>query len=291
MKTLILGATGFLGQNISEQLKNAHSVGSEHHNFKLGVGADKFDQGYDVIINCIGKYGGIPYNQKQGKRIFYENTLINNNINQLIDHLKPKRYIRTYSACMYPAVDYKVTEETLDSHFELAQSVKWSALPQINDLRYLKQSGMAFDALVVTNCYGHHDHYNHERSHIIGSLLTKMKKNKDFIQMIGTGIAKRDFVFASDIGKVILELLSKPSSNRAINVSSGEFHSIKDVVELVTQKYKYQGKVLWGDKKDDGVLFKGLDNSYLKTKIDNFEFTSFKDGISITLDSFKQFQL
>ena len=109
--------------------------------------------------------------------------------------------------------------------------------------------------------------------------------------MIGTGIAKRDFVFASDIGKVILELLSKPSSNRAINVSSGEFHSIKDVVELVTQKYKYQGKVLWGDKKDDGVLFKGLDNSYLKTKIDNFEFTSFKDGISITLDSFKQFQL
>jgi len=289
MKTLILGATGFMGRNISQHFPNAHCVGSDHHNFELGLGTDKFDHDYDVIINCVGKYGGLPYNQKHGTKIFFDNTTINNHINQLIEKIKPKRYVRIYSACMYPSVDYQVTEQILNTGYQLAESVKWSALPQLNDLSYLKQSNLSFDALVVTNCYGYHDHYDHEKSHIIGSLLTKIRENKDPIQMIGTGTGKRDFVFAGDVGKVINKLLKVPSSNSALNVSSGVFLSIKEVVDIIIQKYGYQGKIIWGEDKDNGVLFKGLDNTDLVNKIGQFEFTLFENGILDTIGNFKQF--
>ena len=148
---------------------------------------------------------------------------------------------------------------------------------------------MSFDALVVTNCYGYHDHYDHEKSHIIGSLLTKIKENKDPIQMIGTGTGKRDFVFAGDVGQVINKLLKVPSSNSALNVSSGVFLNIKEVVDIIIQKYGYQGKIIWGENKDNGVLFKGLNNTNLLNKIGQFEFTLFENGILDTIGNFKQF--
>lgn len=290
MKTLILGATGFIGKNISNHFNDAVKVGSEFYDFEQGNGIEKFEC-CDVIIDCVGRYGGLPYNKKHGKKIYYQNSLINLNIKKLVDLLQPKRYIKIYSACMYPSVDKLVKEETLQENYITDNSVKWSALPQINDIRYLIQSEISFDALVVTNCYGYHDHYDNDKSHIIGSLLNKIKDNKEQVKLIGTGISQRDFVFADDLGKILKILLAKESTNTVINVSSGNFLSIKETVDIIVKEYNYTGRILWGNDSDNGVLFKGLDNTKLKNVIGQFEFTSFQQGIQKTIKDFKQTQL
>ena len=283
MKTLILGGTGFIGSNISGYIANADSVNSDVVNFLHGPGIDTISNDYDCIINCVGRYGGIPYNQRLGKQIFFENNTINHNINKLVDHIQPQRYIQIYSACMYPSVDYKVNETTLTEYFQPAESVKWSALAQINDLRYLRQSNIPFDALVITNSYGYNDHYDNERSHVIGALLNRLKTGGPEIQMIGTGIAKRDFIFAEDVAKIIQNILKQPPTHDVLNVSSGNLLTIKNMVDIVVNAYGYKGEVLWGDEKDNGVLFKGLDNVNLLRHIGPFQFTDFATGIATTI--------
>lgn len=74
MKTLILGGTGFIGSNISGYIANADSVNSDVVNFLHGPGIDTISNDYDCIINCVGRYGGIPYNQRLGKQIFLRTT-------------------------------------------------------------------------------------------------------------------------------------------------------------------------------------------------------------------------
>ena len=290
MKTLILGATGFIGQNISHQFKNATKVGSKFHDFETGSGYEKFEC-CDVIIDCVGRYGGLPFNKKYGNRIFYQNSMINLNIKKLIDLLQPKRYIKIYSAVIYPNTNQLVNEEILNYFYNPADSVKWSALPQINDINYLKQSNIPFDALIVTNCYGKFDHYDNDKSHIIGSLLSKMSQNPKEVSLIGTGLAKRDFVYAEDIGIIVKELLKNSPSNQFINVSSSELFTISEVVNIIVEKYNYSGKILWGDERDNGVLYKGLDNSKLKLLLQGFNFTSFQKGIDETIKNFKRLLL
>ena len=89
MKTLILGGTGFIGSNISGYIANADSVNSDVVNFLHGPGIDTISNDYDCIINCVGRYGGIPYNQRLGKQIFFENNTINHNINNCLLYTSP----------------------------------------------------------------------------------------------------------------------------------------------------------------------------------------------------------
>jgi len=289
MKTLILGSSGFIGKNISSHFPEATCVDSKFHDFALGCGVDKFSP-CDIIIDCVGRYGGLPYNKKHQENIFFQNSLININIKKLVEKIKPKRYIKIYSACMYPSVDFAVSEDLIEQNYEIADSVKWSALAQINDVKYLRYSNIPFDALIVTNCYGYNDHYDFEKSHIIGSLLKRISDGQH-VDLIGTGIARRDFLFADDLGKILNLLISKPCSRSVINVSSGSSIVIKDVVEKIVETYGYHGKINWGDSKDNGVLNKTLDNTKLLKTIGDFGFTSFDEGIELTVKNFKQTQL
>ena len=290
MSILILGSNGFIGKNISKHFIDSTKVDSSFHNFLDGPGYDKFNK-HDIIIDCVGKYGGLPYNQKYNEEVYFENTLININIKKLIKFLDPTRYIKIYGACMYPTVEYDVQEEILETHYTFADSVKWSALPQLNDLRYLKQSNIPHDALVVTNCYGLGDHYGHERSHVIGSVLTKMRSNKAQINCIGTGISTRDFLFVDDLGAIIKKLINFEPTNDTINVSTGHQISIAKMIEKIAKNYGYTGKILWGDDNDNGVIHKGMNNKKLLTLLGGFEFTTFDDGISKVVNDFKQTQL
>tara|TARA_A100000172_G_scaffold46266_1_gene28654 strand:+ start:1594 stop:2466 length:873 start_codon:yes stop_codon:yes gene_type:complete len=290
MSILILGANGFIGKNVSKHFMESTKVDSSFHNFLTGPGYDKFDS-HDVIIDCVGKYGGLPYNQKYQEEVYFENTLINVNIKKLIKRLAPTRYIKIYGACMYPSVEYDVQEEILQNHYTFADSVKWSALPQLNDLRYLKQSTIPHDALVVTNCYGLGDHYGHERSHVIGSVLTKMSSNNEQINCIGTGISTRDFLYVDDLGSIIKKLLNFAPTNETINVSTGDQITISKMIEKIAKNYGYTGKILWGDANDNGVVHKGMDNKKLLNLIGDFKFTSFDLGISKVVEDFKQTQL
>ena len=289
MKTLILGSTGFIGKNISSHFSEATCVDSKFHDFASGCGIDKFSP-HDIIIDCVGRYGGLPYNKKHQENIFFQNSLININIKKLVAKIKPKRYFKIYGACMYPSVDHAVSEDLIEQNYEIADSVKWSALAQINDVKYLRYSNIPFDALIVTNCYGYHDHYDFEKSHIIGSLLKRISNGQQ-LDLIGTGIAKRDFMFADDLGKIIKLLIKQPCSRSVINVSSGSSIVIKDVVDKVVETYGYQGKINWGDSKDNGVLNKSLDNAKLLKIIGDFDFTTFDQGIKSTVKDFKQTQL
>ena len=71
-----------------------------------------------------------------------------------------------------------------------------------------------------------------------------------------------------------------------INVGTGKDITIKELVNTISELFKYDGKILWDQTKPDGTPRKLLDVS----KINNLGWqasTRLKDGISLTIDHFK----
>ena len=78
---------------------------------------------------------------------------------------------------------------------------------------YNKQYKTDFRVVMPTNIYGINDKYDFHNSHVIPALLLKFhtakKLNKKFVDVWGSGKAKREFIFADDVAKISLNILVK----------------------------------------------------------------------------------
>jgi len=69
-------------------------------------------------------------------------------------------------------------------------------------------------------------------------------------------------------------------------VSGDEEISIKDLVGILVDKFKFKGKVKFDKTKPDGQLRKPSDNSAIKELMPDFEYTPFEQGIEETVSWF-----
>ena len=82
--------------------------------------------------------------------------------------------------------------------------------------------------------------------------------------MWGSGIAKRDFVYAGDVASTIPFFIDKYDSSETINISSGTTTSIKELAETVKELVGYEGEIKWDTTKPDGQLVKIFDTRRMK---------------------------
>ena len=66
--------------------------------------------------------------------------------------------------------------------------------------------------------------------------------------------------------------------------STSEEISIRDVVDIIVEKFNFKGKVVWESDKPDGQFRKPSDNSKLKSYLPDFKFTPIEDGIEKTVE-------
>ena len=161
-----------------------------------------------------------------------------------------------------------------------------------------RQYGTDFRSLMPTNLYGPRDNFDYENSHVIPALLRKffdaLDKNKDFVEVWGTGKPMREFLHVDDLCSAcefILNLerekFNQSISDRCshLNVGYGEDISIKELAEKIKDVVKFKGDIKFDDSKKDGTHQKLLDSKKIKSlgwkpKI------NINDGLESTYDWF-----
>tara|TARA_Y100000310_G_C20702631_1_gene831375 strand:+ start:6840 stop:7811 length:972 start_codon:yes stop_codon:yes gene_type:complete len=78
------------------------------------------------------------------------------------------------------------------------------------------------------NVYGPRQH-----THVIFDTLQKIASNPKHLSMLGTGKETRDFVFVKDVVSATLAFLDSPSSEKIINVGSGDAIPIEQLVSSI----------------------------------------------------------
>jgi nucleoside-diphosphate-sugar epimerase len=102
--------------------------------------------------------------------------------------------------------------------------------------------------------------------------------------MIGTGAGIRDYIYIEDVAEAICRYTELENiTNSCTNISSGKETSVKDIVKILSNFYKEKNlRIVWGDAKDDGVLYKVLDNTKMQKEINFIPKTQLEEGLEKT---------
>ena len=158
-------------------------------------------------------------------------------------------------------------------------------LLDISNRAYAAQHECNFTAVIPTNVYGPDDNFG-EGCHFIPAIIHSVAQAKENqlqkIQVPGSGIALRQFLYSRDLAKIMIWTLRMYNSSEPLIVSVDQVQetSIKAVVEMVCELSGFVGSVEWDTSKTDGQLRKTADNTRLKNQIGNFEFTRLQQGAS-----------
>jgi GDP-L-fucose synthase len=290
MKCLLLGGTGFIGQNIIKARPNWSwdIISSKDYDLTKENFVNEITKKYDIIINSAGFYGGIVFNSLYKHEILYKNMNMFMNISKLVNKLKPKKFINIGSACIYPIISKTKLKENLIAAGNYHPSVYFSAMSKMWSLELTKTLDINWEYLIISNAYGPGEHTSIKKSHFVGSLINKIKKNNNSLSMLGTGVAVRDFIYIDDVAEAICRYCEiKDSTNSPTNIGTGIGVPIKEITDLLIKISNKKILLSWGDSKDDGVPYKILDNSKMKKDINFIPYTNLSDGLSKTWNWFK----
>ena len=293
---LIFGANGLVGSSFDYGIKlGRYEV--DLLDYKKTLDVIKYYKP-DAIVNCAGQVGGVKANMDYKFDFFKNNMLINMNVIEASMKAEVPNLISFLSTCIFPdelAQKKVLTENDLHygephhSNYPYAYAKRMTqVLSQI-----AREREFNYQNIIPCNLYGLNDNYNFETSHLIPALIRKFylaSKDKDYqIEIWGDGTPIREFIFASDIPKIVEIILLNNFKFDEMILSPNEHHSINEVVQILESivlkdihKYNYDKSKPNGQKK------KNTDNTKFRSFCEkfNFQLTPLTSGLEQTINYF-----
>lgn len=302
MKATIIGHKGFVGKNLIDILKKTVEIRglSKSTGFNLEKAFFSDEQvsilkNCDFIINCAANVGSLNYVSEQAADVLDSNTRIIINLYKTLRNISSKAVvINPIANCGYPGSLALYREEEFwngpihDSVLSYGTSRRF--LVTISRC-YEKQYGIKSLNYFVPNMYGENDSVDSNKAHALNALINKFyiaaKHQKPEVTVWGTGKPVREWLYAKDFAKIILQTMKRyidgETFSESINIGQKYGISITDLVKIIVPIVNYSGQVIYDTSKQDGAPVKIMDNKLFIKKFPDFHFTSFQEGITNTL--------
>ena len=222
--------------------------------------------------------------------------MIQNNIFNSAVHSGVSQILFLGSSCIYPRSSPQPIKEEYLLSGPLEPTNEGYALAKIAGLKMSKYFSSRYGIKVICpmpcNLYGTNDSFDLENSHVLSALVKRFvdatDSKKKYIELWGTGTAKREFLHVDDAADAFLMLLEKYNSSDHINVGTGKDIFIKELAYKVAKIAGYDGQINWeGTKANDGMPRKLLDIS----KINSIGFKpkiSLDEGIKEMISTYRE---
>jgi GDP-L-fucose synthase len=290
-KVLITGGYGMVGSAMESQIK----LSRETCDLTNPEQTNKLFQLIkpEGVIHCAGKVGGIGGNSNYKGEYFYDNLMINTNVIEAARKAGVKNLVAFLSTCVFPdKVKYPLTVDQIQLGEPHESNYPYAYAKRMADVQiraYREQYGINYTSIIPSNIYGPNDNFNLDHGHVMPMLIHKLylaKKNKTDFTVWGSGKPLREFIYSKDIAKIAEWALFNYEGTDPLIISGDEEISIKNLVGLLVDEFKFKGKVIFDKTKPDGQLRKPSDNSKIKELMPDFEYTPFEQGIKETVNWF-----
>jgi len=290
-KVLVTGGYGMVGSAMESQIK----LSRETCDLTNPKQTEKLFQLIkpDGVIHCAGKVGGIGGNSNYKGEYFYDNLMINTNVIEASRKAGVKNLVAFLSTCVFPdKVKYPLTVDQIQLGEPHESNYPYAYAKRMADVQiraYREQYGINYTSIIPSNIYGPNDNFSLEHGHVMPMLIHKLylaKQNKTDFVVWGSGKPLREFIYSKDIAKIAEWALFNYEGTDPLIISGDEEISIKDLVGLLVDEFKFKGKVVFDKTKPDGQLRKPSDNSKIKELLPDFEYTPFEQGIKETVNWF-----
>lgn len=311
-KVLITGGSGLVGKSIQTLVSNYYKdeyeyifLSSSECDLRNETSVDDLFKTYkpEIVIHLASLVAGLYGNMENNYNFLIDNIKININLLDACKNYGVKRLINILSTCVFPEktkynnLTYPLSSDQIlngpphESNIGYAYSkrilyIASNLLSKIND-------NLEIVNLIPTNLYGEYDNYNLQKSHVIPGLIHKIylaKDNDTDLHIMGSGMARRQFVYTNDFAKIILNFVSIPLEKtfNSIIVCPGKEDeiTIKELVNKLVAIMKYNGKIIYNNEYADGQNIKTTDSAELLQYIPDFKFTKLDEGLENTINYF-----
>lgn len=307
LKILLTGANGMVGRNIV-----AHSSAQSFDwltpgRAELNLTDSKEVLAYvathkpDLVIHAAGLVGGIQANMAEPVRFLVDNVQLAVNLLTACKIVGVPNVINLGSSCMYPRAAANPLKEASVLRGELEPTNEGYALAKIVAARlcdYISQenAALSYKTVIPCNLYGHFDHFEPNRSHMIPAVIHKLHQAKATgvknVAIWGDGLSRREFMYAQDLADFLFYAIGHfEAMPHLINVGLGQDWSINEYYQAASVIVGYTGEFTHDLSKPTGMRQKLVATELL----DTFGWkapTTLEQGLSATyqyyLDNFNE---
>lgn len=295
-KILVTGGGGLIGRRLVSRLEECgisrsdmYIPNSRECDLRIFEHACAAAKGRDIIIHLAAVTGGIDFHKNNPGLILRDNIAINANVFEAARLAGVKKLLTIGSAALYRGAEVPYREELLDMwSYDSADThgpynfSKYFLL--LAGRSYRSQYDLNSVHLVFTNVYGPGDREG--GGYVIPSLIKRIedaKKNGTDLEVWGTGIATRDFLYIDDAVDAIILALEKYDSPDPLNIGSGTEISIKELSQNLCELLDFQGSVRWLSDKPEGQLRRLLDTTKALQALGFVPKVSLREGLDRTV--------
>ncbi len=295
MNTVILGASGFLGQSITSILaeENAdltlfdmHFTETQKEKYRCVVGdfsspADLepiLTNEVDTVIHLISttvpatgdKYPGADVRGNLITTLDFLDLCVKNRIRRVI--------FASSGGTVYGSIS-RPAEESDPCNPICSYGIVKRAIEEYLAL-YHRLHGLEYSILRASNPYGTGQAVNKPQG-VIGAFLCRILEEKP-IEIWGDGSVVRDFIHIDDVAKAFAAVMKYRGPERIFNVGTGVGHSIKDVIGIIENVTGREVPCTYRQQKVQDVPMNVLDVSKIKDAVGWMPEIGLREGISHT---------
>jgi GDP-L-fucose synthase len=297
-RVLVTGGTGFLGRHLCTMLPRfrpaaVFAPGRADYDLRDVEQVRRLlrDARPDLVIHLAAVVGGIGANRENPGRYFYENAVMGLHLMEEARLSGVGKFVALGTICAYPKftpVPFK--EDDLWSGYPEETNAPYGLAKKmllVQAQAYRQQYGMNAITLLPVNLYGPGDNFDPATSHVIPALIRKVLEARDrgrpHIEVWGTGIASREFLFVRDAAEAVLLAADRYAKPDPVNIGSGTEIRIRDLVPLVCELCGFDGEVRWDATKPDGQPRRCLDVTRAKQEFGFVAKMPFREGLAETI--------
>ena len=296
---MVTGGGGFLGQAVVRRLEAGGATDifvprSRQYDLRArdGIAAALADGRPDLVIHLAAVVGGIGANRENPGRFFYENAIMGIQLMEQARLAGVAKFVQVGTVCSYPKfTPVPFHEDDLWNGYPEETNAPYGLAKKmllVQGQAYRHQYGFDVIHLIPVNLYGPGDNFDPASSHVIPALIKKCvdarESGADHIEVWGTGIASREFLYVDDAAEGIVLGGERYDGADPVNLGVGREITIRELVELIVLLTRFEGEIRWDASKPDGQPRRALDTSRARERFGFVAATAFDGGLRRTIE-------
>jgi len=306
MKCLILGGSGFLGENLSKELlEDGHSVRVFDRPMKTGEkpkvdvewcegdflniqDLEKAMNGCDVIFHLITM--SVPQSSNDNPIYDVQSNLLGT-IEMLSIAVKcgvKKIIFPSSGGTIYGIPEVNPIPETHSTNPICSYGITKLAIEKYLSL-YERLFGLDYQILRIANPFGEGQKINSIQGAV--GVFTGKAIREESVEIWGDGSVVRDYIHVKDVSRAFVKAMDYSGSTRIFNIGSGIGKSLNQVLDSIEKSIGKPIDRVYMDARAVDIPLNILDNQLAKSELSWDLTVNFDEGIDSTVKYYtKQYQ-